>query len=187
MSRPESRFSVRPARPSDGSGLRLLARELAHGPLLSRYAADPARLGAELSALADSDHRTETLLIAEETASHTESAESAESVKATESGARLCALARFSHSGMFGRLGGYLQLIAVAPSHQGQGVGSLLLSHVEQTVGAHSRDLFLLASHFNDAAHRFYARHGYREVGQLPAYVRPDITEHIFWKRLRSP
>ena len=62
-----------------------------------------------------------------------------------------------------------------------------VLSHVEQTVRTHSRDLFLLASHFNEAAHRFYARHGYREVGQLPAYVRPDITEHIFWKRLRSP
>ena len=128
MSRPESRFSVRPARPSDGNGLLLLARELAHGPLLSRYAADEARLGAELSALADSDHRTETLLIAEETASHAESAES------VDAAGRLCALARFSHAGMFGRLGGYLQLIAVAPSHQGQGVGSLLLSHVEQTV-----------------------------------------------------
>ena len=181
MSRRESCFSVRPARPSDGNGLLLLARELAHGPLLSRYAADEARLGAELSALADSDHRTETLLIAEETASHAESAES------VDAAGRLCALARFSHAGMFGRLGGYLQLIAVAPSHQGQGVGSLLLSHVEQTVRTHSRDLFLLASHFNEAAHRFYARHGYREVGQLPAYVRPDITEHIFWKRLRSP
>ena len=117
MSRPESRFSVRPARPSDGNGLLLLARELAHGPLLSRYAADEARLGAELSALADSDHRTETLLIAEETASHAESAES------VDAAGRLCALARFSHAGMFGRLGGYLQLIAVAPSQRNWSTG----------------------------------------------------------------
>jgi len=161
---------VRPAQAGDRTGLRELAHELAHGPLLSRYGADPSRLGDELCMLADSDRESETLLIAVDTG--------AESMA-------ICGVARFSHSGMFGSFGGYLKLIAVADSQQGRGVGSLLLTQVEQTVAAHSRDLFLLASHFNDAAHRFYDRHGYREIGRLPDYVRPEITELIFWKRLR--
>ena len=161
---------VRPAHAGDRMGLRDLAHALAHGPLLSRYGADPSRLGDELCTLADSDRSSETLLIAVEPGS---------------ASTAICGVARFSHSGMFGSFGGYLKLIAVADSQQGKGVGSLLLAQVEQAVAAHSRDLFLLASHFNDAAHRFYDRHGYREIGQLPDYVRPEITELIFWKRLR--
>ena len=167
-------LSVRRATPADVDALQTLAVELACGPLLSRYAADPSRLAAELGALAESSHSAETLLVAIQTA-HASEPE------------RLCGIARFSHSGMFGSFGGYLKLIAIAAHHQGQGIGSLLLSHVEQTVQLHSRDLFLLASHFNHDAHRFYVRHGYREIGQLPDYVRPEITEHIFWKRLRTP
>jgi len=44
--------------------------------------------------------------------------------------------------------------------------------------------MFLLVSHWNDGARRFYARRGYSEVGRLPAFVRADTDEIICWKRL---
>lgn len=165
---------VRAVRASDGPALCAFAQDLARGPLLSRYGAEPSRLAAELCALAESSRQAETLLVA---------VRAAEDVSPD---VPLCGIARVTHTGMFGSFGGYLKLIAVSDAAQGMGIGSLLLSHVEQTVSSHSRDLFLLASHFNHAAHRFYARHGYTEVGRLPDYVRPEITEVIFWKRLRG-
>ena len=167
-------YHVRAAQVADVPALLGFARELALGPLLSRYAADPDRLAAELCGLAESSRSAETLLVA------------VPSEEALGPQPPIAGIALVAHTGMFGSLGGYLKLIAVSDAAQGMGLGSLILSHVEQTVSSHSRDLFLLASHFNLAAHRFYARHGYREVGRLPDYVRPEITEVIFWKRLRG-
>ncbi|HND12466.1 MAG TPA: N-acetyltransferase [Pseudomonadota bacterium] len=170
-----SALVVRVATEHDAPLLTDFAHALADGPLLSRYGADPAKLATEFCSLAASARPSETLLVA---------------VHETEAGIRpataLYGIARVAHSGMFGSFGGYLKLIAVGAAAQGMGVGSLLLSHAEQTVASHSRDMFLLTSDFNDDAQRFYDRHGYREVGRLPGYVRPEITEVIFWKRLRT-
>jgi predicted GNAT family acetyltransferase len=51
-------------------------------------------------------------------------------------------------------------------------------------VAQSSRSLFLLVSHWNDGARRFYARRGYRELGTIPAFVRADTDEVICYKRL---
>lgn len=187
------RIVIRPACPSDHGGLRVLASELAYGPLLSRYGSDPHKLGDELCQLctppAGSATPTESLLVAVVDAQHHGQAAPAaappSSTPVTPAPAPLLGFARYAQSGMFGSLGGYLKLIAIAASHTGQGTGSRLLAAVEDAVRIHSRDLFLLASHFNEGAHRFYGRHGYQEVGRLPDYVRTEITELIFWKRLR--
>ena len=80
--------------------------------------------------------------------------------------------------------GGYLRLIAVAPACQSRGVGAELLAEVERRVADHSRTLFLLVSDFNTAAQRFYAAHGYRQGGRLEAFVKADIDELIYWKRI---
>jgi ribosomal protein S18 acetylase RimI-like enzyme len=82
-------------------------------------------------------------------------------------------------------LGGYLRLIALLPGHESRGVGSLLLDEVERRVTLTSPHLFLLVSHFNEAAQRFYTRRGYASVGTLPSLVRPDIDEILMWRRLR--
>lgn len=173
--RTPERLLVRVAQGKDTPLITAFARELARGPLLLRYAADPDKLAAELAALAGSARPSETLLVALSSA-ETDAPEPPV----------LYGIARVAHSGMFGSFGGYLKLIAVSERAQGLGIGSVLLSHVEQTVLPHSRDLFLLTSDFNEAAQRFYDRHGYREVGRLPGYVRPEITEVILWKRLRG-
>jgi ribosomal protein S18 acetylase RimI-like enzyme len=78
----------------------------------------------------------------------------------------------------------YLRLIGVHPAHSGAGIGSALLQHAEAEVRPHSRELFLLVSDFNTDAQRFYQRHGYTQIGAIPGYVVPDVTELIFWKRL---
>ncbi len=84
--------------------------------------------------------------------------------------------------GAFGR-SDYLRLIGVRADCAGQGIGAALLSEVEAR--ATSRDLLLLVSDFNEGAQRFYRRMGYEQIGAIPGYVLPDVTELIFRKRLR--
>jgi len=90
----------------------------------------------------------------------------------------------FQPSGTLG-LGGYLKLLAIATGGEGRGAGAALLAGFEAAVATHSRHAFLLVSDFNHGAQRFYQRHGYREVGRLPALVLPDVDELVLWKRLR--
>lgn len=92
----------------------------------------------------------------------------------------------YLYSGTLG-VGGYLRLIALAPGTEGQGAGAALLDAVEADVATRARHMFLLVSHWNDGARRFYARRGYSEVGKLPAFVRADTDEIICWKRLPTP
>lgn len=84
--------------------------------------------------------------------------------------------------GGFGR-SAYLKMLGVRPDQAGTGVGAALLSALEATVASH--DLFLLTSDFNVDAQRFYQRQGYEQIGAIPGYVLPDVTELIYRKRLR--
>jgi ribosomal protein S18 acetylase RimI-like enzyme len=90
----------------------------------------------------------------------------------------------FLEQGAFA-LGGYLRLIALRPGQQGLRLGGRLLDEVERRVAARSRALFLFVSDFNVDAQRFYRRRGYQHTGTLQAFVRPDIDELVYWKRLR--
>ncbi len=83
--------------------------------------------------------------------------------------------------GAFSR-SGYVMLIGVNVELRGGGVGAALLAHAETAMFAQAHDVFLLVSDFNLAAQRFYRRLGYQQVGALPDYVTPGITELIFRK-----
>jgi len=85
--------------------------------------------------------------------------------------------------GIFGR-SAYLRLLGIQNGCTGGGIGVALLDETEQHVRAARQDLFLLVSDFNDAAQRFYQRQGYRQIGAIPGYVLPDVTELLFWKPL---
>jgi ribosomal protein S18 acetylase RimI-like enzyme len=77
----------------------------------------------------------------------------------------------------------YLRLLLVAaPSH---GVGTDLLEEAE-AVGRERglRHMYLLCTTDNTGARRFYERHGYRHVGDLPGLVWPDLDEALYEKRL---
>lgn len=80
---------------------------------------------------------------------------------------------------------GYIRLIGVAPSAQGHGTGRALIEAAEASVIEASRDMFLLVSDFNANAQAFYRRLGYVQVGALPEYVLPGISELLMRKRLR--
>jgi GNAT superfamily N-acetyltransferase len=141
-----------------------LAAGLARLPLLVRYGRDAVQLEADLAAAL---RRGEGLLLA------------------VEAG-RPAGLAWYLRQGTLG-LGAYLKLMAVLPEVQARGAGTALLRAFEAEAAGGSSHGFLLCSDFNEAAQRFYQRHGWRQVGALPGLVLPDVAELILWKRLRPP
>jgi ribosomal protein S18 acetylase RimI-like enzyme len=152
---------VRPARLDE---LSALATAVAPQRLLTHYEITSTRL-AQL--LADAIGRGEPVLVVDD-------------------GGAARGFAWYLYSGTLG-VGGYLRLIALAPGTEGQGAGAALLDAVEADVATRSRHMFLLVSHWNEGARRFYARRGYAEVGRMPAFVRADTDEIICWKRLPAP
>ena len=87
--------------------------------------------------------------------------------------------------GAFAR-SGYIPLIGVRQGLTGVGVGAELLAYAEGYLGRNSPDVFLTVSDFNQAAQRFYQKHGYVQVGALPDYLIKGVTELIYCKRLQA-
>ena len=79
----------------------------------------------------------------------------------------------------------YLRLLLVADGFRGAGVGAQLLDEVEMCAKQRANHLYLLATTDNTGARRFYERHGYRYVGELPGLVWPDLDEALYHKPLR--
>jgi GNAT superfamily N-acetyltransferase len=79
----------------------------------------------------------------------------------------------------------YLRLLLVGEAHQRSGVGAALLAAAETAARAVANHLVLVATKDNRGARRFYARHGYRHVGDLPGLARPGLDEALYWKPLR--
>ena len=77
----------------------------------------------------------------------------------------------------------YLRLLLVVAT--GQGDGTRLLLAAEDAARQVSNHLYLLATTDNVRARRFYERHGYRHVGDLPGLVMPDLDEALYHKELR--
>lgn len=81
--------------------------------------------------------------------------------------------------------GPYVELLAVLPEAQGQGIGSRLLDWVSaETRLVGGRNVWLAASSFNAEALAFYRRCGFVEVGPMPDLVRPGFTELLLRKQL---
>jgi GNAT superfamily N-acetyltransferase len=80
----------------------------------------------------------------------------------------------------------YLRLLLVAESVLGAGRGTRLLQAAEVAARGRANHLYLLCTTDNADARRFYERHGYRHVGDLPGLVWPDLDEALYHKSLRS-
>jgi diamine N-acetyltransferase len=81
--------------------------------------------------------------------------------------------------------GPYIQTFALSPNCQGRGLGSRVLAFIEaEARRASQRNLWVAASDFNVAAHRFYERRGFARVATIPALLRDDRDEILFRKRL---
>jgi len=79
-------------------------------------------------------------------------------------------------------LGDYLELFGVADWARGEGVGGLLLEHVESVVFARAKNLFICVSDFNEPARRFYRKHGYHEIGFIPNLLINGASEILIRK-----
>jgi GNAT superfamily N-acetyltransferase len=79
----------------------------------------------------------------------------------------------------------YLRLLLVAEGSQRDGTGAALLAAAEGAARTTANHLVLLVTTGNMGARRFYARHGYRHVGDLPGLARAGLDEALYWKTLR--
>ena len=91
----------------------------------------------------------------------------------------------YATQGAFQR-GGYVMLIGVASQARSQGIGQALMHQAEAQMFASVPSIFLLVSDFNQAAQHFYRRLGYQQIGAIPDFVMPGITELIFYKHISS-
>lgn len=91
----------------------------------------------------------------------------------------------FTPEPVFAR-GGYLRAIGVAGGFRQQGVGQMLLSFAERKTSVRAFHFFLCVSSFNRGAQSFYKRCGYTRVGTLRDFIKPGISEYIYWKPLKT-
>lgn len=80
--------------------------------------------------------------------------------------------------------GAYIELFAVLPAAQGQGVGEALLGRVEASYRGRTGNLWLLVSAFNARAQRFYECHGFAPIGTIADLVVSGEDEILMRKRL---
>ncbi|MBW4459606.1 MAG: GNAT family N-acetyltransferase [Nodosilinea sp. WJT8-NPBG4] len=80
-----------------------------------------------------------------------------------------------------------LQLIAIHPSRQGQGRGTALLGHVEQTLTARGGRMLIVETSGSDDFERvrtFYANCGYQEEGRIRDFYATGYDKVAFRKVL---
>ncbi len=79
-------------------------------------------------------------------------------------------------------LGDYLELLGVAVSARGRGIGGRLLEHIEPLVFERTKNLFACVSEFNAQARAFYKKHSYQEIGPMPNFLIPGNAEMLLRK-----
>jgi len=85
-----------------------------------------------------------------------------------------------------GPLNGYIQMLAVHPDWRGRGLGARLMRFAEERIFRQSPHVFLCVSDFNRRAQAFYARLGYRRVGELPDFLTKGHSE-ILMSKTKGP
>lgn len=79
--------------------------------------------------------------------------------------------------------GPYLELLALLPPAQNQGIGSSIMAWFESAgLRYGARNLWVCASSFNARALRFYERHGFARAAMLPGLVADGYDEILLRK-----
>jgi ribosomal protein S18 acetylase RimI-like enzyme len=76
----------------------------------------------------------------------------------------------------------YVCQIAVRKEFRGQGIGTKLLSFVEEIAFKDCQKLFITVSDFNKRAKKLYQEIGFDEVGFVPDLFKDGIAEHVMVK-----
>jgi ribosomal-protein-alanine N-acetyltransferase len=87
---------------------------------------------------------------------------------------------------MRGAFVGYIQSLGVSPEARSRRIGAALLQFAEERIFKEQPNVFLCVSSFNAEAQRFYARHGYQQVGELTDFIIPEASE-ILLRKTRGP
>jgi ribosomal-protein-alanine N-acetyltransferase len=86
-----------------------------------------------------------------------------------------------------GRTEGWIQNIAVAREHQGNGVGAVLLSALlEEAVRRTCAEVWLEVRTDNDAAQRLYTRFGFEPAGIRRGYYQPGNHDALIMRKALS-
>ena len=85
---------------------------------------------------------------------------------------------------MTGAFIGYVKSIYTAPEWRGRGVGSKLMSFVEDRIFREAPNVFICVSDFNEDAQRLYRRLGYEVIGELKNYLVAGKSEVLMRKTI---
>ncbi len=156
---------IRPLRPAD---VEPCAEIVGGDPLWRRYGTTTARARQAIRRALRAKRKRKPGRVADELA-------------VAQQGRRVLGFIWFRLEGTFHH-SGYVRWIAVSPHARTQGVGRRLMRHAEERILRKGPNVFLLVSGFNRGAKAFYKRLGYREVGVIPDYIVPGITERLYRK-----
>ena len=76
----------------------------------------------------------------------------------------------------------YLHIIAIKSEYRGKGIGTKLISYLEELVFEKTSKVFLVVADFNPKGRKFYETLGYSKVGEIPSLYRDGITEYLMMK-----
>jgi ribosomal protein S18 acetylase RimI-like enzyme len=81
----------------------------------------------------------------------------------------------------------YIQTLEVLPAHRGQGIGGLLLGHIEASARAAGVEvIWLHVDRENAAAIRLYEAHGYRRNGRVQNYYPQGRPALIYTRKFEG-
>jgi [ribosomal protein S18]-alanine N-acetyltransferase len=78
----------------------------------------------------------------------------------------------------------YVKLIAVDPGYRNRKIGAAMLGYVENEFHGKARFIFLCVSSFNKQAQKFYAAHGFTQIGELKDFIIRGASELIMQKQI---
>lgn len=84
-------------------------------------------------------------------------------------------------------MGPFLELLAVSPDFQGQGLGKSLVQWLEKEVRPTHSNLWTTVSSFNTPAAGFYEHMGFEKAGTLNALLKAGFDELLLRKILNQP
>ena len=80
--------------------------------------------------------------------------------------------------------GPYIEMFAILPGHQGQGLGRTVMDWAAVRAAEAAPNLWACVSDFNAAARAFYAASGFAELAPLDGLVSPGRSEILLRRRL---
>jgi len=83
-----------------------------------------------------------------------------------------------------GSFKGYIQTLAVNESYRGLGYGTKLLHYCEDRILQYSPNIFICVSAFNQGAFNLYTKFGFKQIGEIPDFIKEGFTELLLRKTM---